>query len=438
MWKIGRALTALGGVLLILLTPTGCGIVSGPSGVVCPTPPAACDAVSQNRYVYDFMKGLYFWADTVPVVDYTSYATPGDVLAATVYTPKDRWSYISTATAFTSIFSQGQYIGYGFGVKLGSDGVWRFYIVYPGSPAAVGGLRRGYALTSLNGLPVAQIASQNLWNTEFGADVIGVQMSVGYTDASGASGNVTLTKGIVTVPPVYDARVLSYSGGSAGYLSFTMFNESTPGAVADAFARFQRAGIQDLVVDLRYNGGGLLYQTADIAGRIADYQAAGAVFNRYRHNAAHRWLDRLLRFSITGPAASGGRVIVITTASTASASESLINGLKPFMNVVLVGSKTQGKPAGMYGCQFCGNVISAIAFELENAHGEGGYYNGIGVTCPADDGLTFQLGDPAEPSLKTALYYAANGSCPPTAAQKPGVVPVAAPLTGIHAEAGAY
>lgn len=429
-------MTAGTGVLLAVLS-LGCGGGSGASTTVCPASPAACDAVSQNRYVYDFMKDLYLWADLAPAVDYASYAAPADVLTAMVYTPKDRWSYISSATAFTAIFSQGKYIGYGLGVKQGSDGVWRLYIVYPGSPADVAGLRRGYAVTALNGVPVAQVAAQNLWSQQFGADVVGVQMSVGYTDASGAAGNATLTKGVVTVPPVYDARVLSSGGKAVGYLSFTMFNDTTAGAVDDAFARFQRAGIQDLVVDLRYNGGGLLNPAAYIAGRIADHHAAGAVFSRYRHNAAHRWLDRLLRFSAIGPAASGGRVIFITTGSTASASESLINGLKPFMDVALVGSKTHGKPAGMYGCQFCGNVIAAIAFELENAHGEGGYYNGMGVSCAADDGLTFQLGDSAEPSLEAALYYAANGSCPATA-QKPGVTPVTVPLTGIHAEAGAF
>ena len=311
------------------------------------------------------------------------------------------------------------------------------YIVYPGSPADVAGLRRGYALTSLNGVPVAQVAAQNLWNAEFGADVPGVQMSVGYSGAAAVAGNVTLTKSVVTVPPVYDARVIYFEGTAVGYVSFTMFSDLTATAVDEAFSRFQRAGIQDLIVDLRYNSGGLLNPAAYIAGRITDDHAAGAVFNRYRHNAAHHWLDGLIRFSATGPATSGGRVIFITTGSTASASESLINGLKPFMDVALVGSKTHGKPAGMYGCYFCGNVIAAIAFELENANGQGGYYGGIGVTCAADDGLTVPLGDPAESSLKAALYYAINGSCPP-ATQKPGVPPAVVPLTGIHGEAAAF
>lgn len=436
MRKILGAITAWAGVLLAVLS-LGCGGESSASVTVCPAPPTACDTVSQNRYVYDFMKDIYFWADLAPVIDYASYNAPADVLTAMIYAPKDRWSYISSATAYTAIFSQGKYIGYGFGVKQGSDGVWRLYMVYPGSPADVAGLRRGYAVTALNGVPVALVAAGNLWSQEFGADVVGVQMSVAYTDASGVAGNVTLTKTEVAVPPVYEARVLSYGGKPVGYLSFTMFNDTTAAAVDAAFARFQLAGIQELVVDLRYNGGGLLNPAAYIAGRIADDHAAGAVFSRYRHNTAHRWLDRLLRFSATGPAAPGGRVIFITTGSTASASESLINGLKPFMDVALVGSKTHGKPAGMYGCRFCDSIIAAIAFELENTHGEGGYYGGIGVSCAADDGLTFQLGDSAEPSLAAALYYAVNGSCPATT-QKPGVIPAVVPLTGIHAEAGAY
>ncbi len=423
--------------MLIALTLAGCGAGNSAGTAVCPAAPSSCDTASQNCYVYDLMKDLYFWSGTTPIIDYASYGAPADVLAAMVYSPKDRWSYVTSAAAYTAIFSHGNYLGYGFGVKQGGDGVWRVYIVYPGSPAAVAGLRRGYAVTSLNSVPVAQIAAQNLWNQEFGADVAGVQLSVGYTDAAGVAGNVTLIKSEVTVPPVYDARVLYYGGEAVGYLSFTMFSDTTSAAVDDSFARFQRAGIRHLVVDLRYNGGGLLNPAAYIAGRMVDGQAAGAVFNRYRHNAAHRGLDRLLRFYATGPAATGGRVIFITTGSTASASESLINGLKPFMDVALVGSKTHGKPAGMYGCHFCGNVIVAIAFELENAHGEGGYYNGIGVNCAADDGLTVALGDPAEPSLRVALSYAVNGSCP-AAVQKPGVAAVTAPLTGIYREAGAF
>lgn len=437
MVKIIRAVFVWTGTLLAALPLAGCGGGGGSAAAVCPAPPAACDAVSQNRYVHDLMKDIYFWADAAPVVDYTAYATPADVLTAMVYTPKDRWSYITSVSNFTSLFSRGKYIGYGLGVKQGSDGVWRLNIVYPGSPAAAAGLRRGYAVTALNGMPVDQVAAHNLWTQQFGADAAGVQMSVGYTDAGGVAGNVTLAKGEVTVPPVYDARVLYYGGVSTGYLAFTSFNETTPAAAEAALALFQNAGIRELVVDLRYNGGGLMDPAAYIAGRVADYRAAGAVFARLRHNAAHRGLDRLLRFTGTGPAASGGRVVVIATGATASASELFINGLKPFMEVAVIGSKTHGKPAGMYGCSFCGNVISAVAFELENAHAEGGYYNGIPATCLADDGLTVPLGDPAEPSLKAALYYAANGKCLATA-QKPGMTAASAPLTGIHREAGAF
>ncbi len=437
MLRLVSIFTPWGWILLISLIFGGCGAKNSASTAICPVSPSSCDTTSQNRYVYDLMKDLYFWADTTPTVDYASYATPADVLAAMVYSPKDRWSYVTSAAAYTSIFSYGKYLGYGFGVKLGNDGVWRLYIVYPGSPAATAGLRRGFTVTSLNGVSVTQIAAQNLWNQEFGADVAGTQMSVGFIGLDGVAGDVILTKSEITVPPVYDARILYFGGETVGYLSFTMFSNTTSAAVDDAFTRFKQAGIQQLVVDLRYNGGGLLNPAAYIAGRMVDGKAAGSVFSRYRHNRAHRGLDRLVRFYATGPVAAEGRVIFITTPSAASASESLINGLKPFMNVALVGSRTQGKPAGMYGCQFCGNVIAAIAFELENAHGEGGYYDGIGVDCAADDGLTTELGNPAEPSLQAALSYAVNGNCP-SAAQKPHAPAVAAPLAGIYREAGAF
>ncbi len=430
-------------LLLLALLLSGCGMVDDPApgAAVCPVPPDVCDAAGENKYVYDLMHGLYFWANATPALDYTTYATPSDLLAALKYSPQDRWSYITTQAAYSSLFAEGTYLGYGVGVKADESGVWRVYIVYSGSGADAAGLKRGYAVTSLGGVPVADIVAQNQWNTLFDAGGEGATLAITYIDLAGSSGSAVMTKGVVTIPPVYDHRVLYGNGVAVGYLMFTSFNGTVPPALDAAFAAFKAAGVERLVVDLRYNGGGLISTSAYLAGKVADFGASQAVFLRYRHNAAYAWLDRLLRFPFTGPVTADDAVIVITTAATASASEAFINGLRPFMKVTLVGSATHGKPTGMYGCAFCGNVLSAVAFENENAWGQGQYYGGIAADCMAADGLTAPLGDKGEASLAAALYYAAHNACPPTGGQKPRVAAAGAegaPLTGLAAEAGAY
>jgi hypothetical protein len=94
----------------------------------------------------------------------------------------------------------------------------------------------------------------------------------------------------------------------------------------------------------------------------------------------------------------------------------VINGLRPFIPVMIVGDRTYGKPVGQYANPFCDKVLAAVAFKLTNANGQGDYFDGLQADCPAPDDLDAELGDPLEGSLKEALTLVATGACTPATA----------------------
>ena len=108
--------------------------------------------------------------------------------------------------------------------------------------------------------------------------------------------------------------------------------------------------------------------------------------------------------------------MVITTRGSASASEAIINGLRPYMDVKVVGDTTYGKPVGQYGFDFCEKVLYPVAFLVTNARGEADYFDGIPADCAAADDVDHALADPREASLAEALYVVRNGRCSGTAA----------------------
>ena len=103
--------------------------------------------------------------------------------------------------------------------------------------------------------------------------------------------------------------------------------------------------------------------------------------------------------------------MVITTGGSASASELIINSLRPFMNVTVVGDRTFGKPVGQYGFDFCDKTLFPVAFATENALAQADYFDGIPADCAAADDLDHQIADPGEGSLAEALYYLRRGRC---------------------------
>jgi C-terminal processing protease CtpA/Prc len=137
----------------------------------------------------------------------------------------------------------------------------------------------------------------------------------------------------------------------------------------------------------------------------------GQVFAEYSHNDKNAFRNRTLRFERKPNALALERVIVIATRASASASELVINALRPFMPVLVVGDRTYGKPVGQYVTPFCDKVLAPVAFSLRNADGQGDFFDGLQPTCVAADELDRQFGDPLEASLREALVLIDTGRC---------------------------
>ncbi len=328
----------------------------------------------------------------------------------------------------------------------------------PGSPAAAvtGGqaaFERGSRIFRVNGIDLinTNVPSEiDELNAALFPASAGITTQFDIRDADGDDRTVSLTSVNLSPPPVNRTAIISTSSGNVGYILFNTFGPfESERQIVDAMTEMRNAGVQDLVLDLRYNGGGLLAVASQLSYMVAgNARTRMQDFERLRFNAAAGNLNPVtgqrndpIPFYSTGvgftvpssttlPALNLPRVYVLTTASTCSASEAVINGLRGVgVEVILIGSTTCGKPFGFYPQDNCGETYYTIQFQGVNAVGFGDYADGFipansanpfGVRLPgcvvADD-LTRELGDPAERQLSAALTYRSSLACPSVAAE---------------------
>jgi hypothetical protein len=212
--------------------------------------------------------------------------------------------------------------------------------------------------------------------------------------------------------------VTSPLGRKLGYVHVKDMISQTGAPLETSFAQFKAAGVDEIVLDLRYNGGGLV----SVAGRVASYVAgsrgAGLTFADLLYNDKRAAANnQTYRFERLASAAGVARVFVLAGPRTCSASEQVINGLRGIgVDVVAIGDTTCGKPVGFLpASNGCGTTYNVVNFESVNARFEGRYFDGFAATCPVAEDYARALGAPGEPLLDAARYYADNGSCPATA-----------------------
>ncbi|MGE3473809.1 MAG: S41 family peptidase [Vicinamibacterales bacterium] len=381
------------------------------------TPPAparaqsSCSALGQATFVRDTLDEVYLWYRDLPDLDPADYDSPDAYLAAARVRPRDAtFSYIQSRAASDALFSESQFVGLGLSTAV-VDGELRVLQVFDGGPAAEAGLDRGSRLTAIAGRAVADLLAAGTVDDAFGPAEADYLVTLGFETRNGTAMEVALRKRTVTIPTVSLTRVFDVGGRRVGYVFFRNFVRPSAVALDEAFAALRQAGVRELVLDLRYNGGGLVDVAVHLAGLIAGPAAVDQVFAQSHHNDRNRRLDATLRFGAPSGALGLDRVVVIATKASASASELLINGLRPFVPVVIVGDRTYGKPVGQYLFPFCDRVLAPVAFSMTNADGQGGYFDGLPADCPAADDIEHELGDPGEASLATALGYIAAGSC---------------------------
>lgn len=370
-----------------------------------------CSTVGQSLTVSDIMDRHYLWYEFIPEVDPARFASPEAYLDAIRYRPFDRgFTYLASRAATDAYYNDSQFVGFGLSTRV--DGLeLRVLQVFAGGPADEAGIARGHRILEINGQSAERLIRDNALDSAWGPASPGVEVDVRFASRDGTEHRRRMVKRPVTIPTIPQTRVFDVGGRTVGYVELRNFVEPSHAAVEDAVAVLRDARVSELVIDLRYNGGGLVDVAVHLASLVGGAAARGQVFAEMRHNDKNRSEDETLRFNDEGTPLELSRLIVITTRSSASASELVINGLRPYLPVTVVGEATYGKPVGQYGFNFCDKTLAAVAFSIVNARGEGGYFDGIAADCSAPDDIDHDLGDPAEASLAEALHYAGTGSC---------------------------
>jgi carboxyl-terminal processing protease len=413
-----------------------------PSSPGTTTAPSRLDLLRDSVYLYS--KEVYLWQDVIPSYDQfnprqyqgsTELESAQKVMnAIRKLQPLDRFSFVTTHDQSTGL-ETGQDKDYGFFIKAASidkeapiDSVyWFVEYVYDQSSAGQAGVQRGWYINKIEGAAIGyDQASVNVLNDVFFGTTTSANFEFKKADGTTASANLSKTS--YTANSVLYKTVLSAGTSKVGYLVFNQFfGQPSRNELAQAFSYFQSQGISDLVVDLRYNPGGSVETEDTLSNFIAPSSANSQVmyryvFNQTLQNNQHQLIrkklgygnifssaDNTVTFEKAG-ALNLSRVFFIVTGNTASASELLINNLKPYMDVKLIGDTTYGKPVGFFPIPIYDYDIYPISFKTVNSAGNADYYNGFAPDKLAGDGVNKSWGDVTDPSLATALHYITTGS----------------------------
>lgn len=362
--------------------------------------------------------------------------------------PKDSFHFYIPTESYNQLIQDAESISYGVHLVLTqATPPRRLMVAYveKNSSAALAGLQRGDSITGIDGIDL--VNTNNIQNI----DSINAALSPNNPGDShifriqhhetGQIADIALTAQTVTTEPVHTTKLLETDNGQVGYLLFNSHIEPAEDALRKAIQQFAAANVSDLVVDLRYNGGGQIIFASQLAYMIAGEKAHGKVFAHPRYN--DKWTVRDfnnepiqplpfinvgLGYSVSNgtalPELGLSRVFILTGAGTCSASEALINGLQGIdIETILIGEQTCGKPYGSYPTDNCGTTYSIIQLTIENAKGFGEYSDGFvpahGTArsprhlngCLAADDFSHPLGHIQENRLATALTYRNTGQC---------------------------
>ena len=383
-----------------------------------------CSVGEQQRFTRAYLHENYFWYREVQAINPAAYSSIPDYFMG-LLTPlldstgarKDRFSFITTASGADSL-ATGEAVGYGADWRLDSARRVRVGQVTPGSPAAQAGLVRGGVVESILN------AGGSFFPTTNGA-LLTVRYRASLTSAEQI---ISMTATPVQDDPVPLVRVVSSGAGrQAGYVLFNAHIRGAQDKLIDAMHTLQGSPIDAVVLDLRYNGGGFLYTALALASMLAPPAAEKKIFERLQFNDKRASETEESTFSFSSqlqfsdgryaegtllPRLNLPRVYVLTSASTCSASESIVNSLRGVdVEVVLIGANTCGKPYGFSRKDNCGLSYFPIEFQGTNQKGFGDYAGGFVPQCAATDDFDRALGDTGEGMLATALAHLDGKGC---------------------------
>lgn len=375
-----------------------------------------CSAFDQNERFFDYMKEDYYWASQLQ--DELDPEAFDDVYAVLeeLRVPEDTYSYILTEEEYDALFVSASYAGFGFSQQQVSDDEIRLRFVYQDSPAWDAGMRRADSIIAVDGTPTAELLANGNYSDAFGPAEEGVTRELTWRTPDGEEFTESLAKEEVATNTVMGTNTWSIDNLTVGYFALDSFINRTGDDLNQAFDQFKQDNIDELVIDVRYNGGGLIRYANQAATQTAGTNVQGKTFVEYQFNEQNSDQNQVVPFSLEDGVEQLDldSVIVLTTGASCSSSELVINSLKPHVDVTVIGDNTCGKPVGQVPNELCDKVTFAINFETVNSEGEGGYFDGLAPTCPVTDELVARWGSFDDPLTDAARQYLSSGSCPAT------------------------
>ncbi|TVP45097.1 MAG: carboxyl-terminal protease [Mongoliibacter sp.] len=378
-----------------------------------------------HKAIYDVMSDWYYWNREMPTdVSFSGTMSNQDFLEQLRYTPLDRqgWTYITTQEAFRAAFT-GQVSGV-HGFRMGMDQNERLFIasVLKTGPAGADGWQRGWQILEINGKQISEFRnSSGGYSIDTGPNQVGISNTFKFKLPDGTETTRTITKEAFSANSVAFQDVFEVENKKVGYWVYESFRASpnvTPTKsieVEESFNKFISEGIDELIIDLRYNGGG----SVDVALQVMNYLIPASADNRtayvYRYNGKQSTNNRTVSFRKEG-GLSINKIVFITARGSASASELIINSLKPYMDVTIVGDNTYGKPVGQFPLSSFSRTlvennveVVPVTFSLANSRGEADFFEGFKPDAMVGDDLTRNWGDKQEARLAAALNMISSG-----------------------------
>jgi hypothetical protein len=413
----------------------------------------------ENNFLRSWTNELYLWYSEVSDLDPGLYQT-ADYFTRLKTTqlsptgaPKDKFHFTYPTSVWNALSTQGQEVSYGLTWALTSTSPpRRAFVAFlePSPPGATvsAGLTRGVEVLTVDGENLVDSTNVTKLNAGLFPDNAGESHTFGVRDPSGTTRTVTLVSQDFTSTPVQNVHPIDTGAGLVGYIQFNDHVATAEGGLINAINTLKTAGVQDLVLDIRYNGGGYLDIASEVAYMIAGpTMTSGRTFELQQFNSKNpnsnpvtggaltpttfhtttQGLQPGLAAGQTLPTLNLNRVYVLTGGNTCSASEAIMNGLRGVnVEVIQIGSVTCGKPYGFYAQGNCGTTYFSIQFRGVNAKGFGDYTDGFFPVnspaarggdatlpgCSVADDFSHALGDPAEGRLAAALAYRSSSSCP--------------------------
>jgi len=438
-----------------------------------PYPDVGGSTLDENNFLRSFSNDTYLWYAEIVDRDPSLYNDPlnyFELLKTTATTPsgqpKDKFHFTYDSDDWYQLSQSGVSAGFGIQWAFISNTPPRLLMVAytePNSPATNLALpiERGAQILAIDGVDIDDVTQAGIDTLNAGLYPDGAGESHTFTlQDAGSAGtrNETLISENITLTPVQHAQVFATPTGNVAYMAFNDHIATAEQALIDAVDLFNEfnggQGVDDLVLDLRYNGGGYLAIASELAYMIAGPAAtAGQTFEELQFNDKHPvtnpvtgqpisptpFYDEALGAPFNGtpgqvlPTLNLARVYVITGSGTCSASEAVMNGLRGVgVEVIQIGSTTCGKPYGFYAIDNCGTTYFTIQFKGVNAMGFGDYTDGFSPTntpvaqagtvipgCSVADDFTKQLGDQTETRLSVALAHRNGMACPAATGRAP-------------------